>query len=64
MKSADEVDTCDPIIYNANISDHLKSYGGIELDSEEVSYPCGRIAKYFFNDKFAYFDEVGDQVQE
>lgn len=62
--NAEDVQTCDPVIYNANISQDLHSYGGIELDPEEVAYPCGRIAKYFFNDKFEYFDEIGEQIEE
>lgn len=55
MWTEEEVeDTCDPIVLNKDISKDLHSYGGLKLDPNEVAYPCGRIAKYYFSDTFKY----------
>jgi len=48
IKTADELDDCEPIIYNKDIAPNLKSYDGYDLNPDAVANPCGLVAKSFF----------------
>jgi len=46
---------CTPIIYNSDISSNLMSVSGINLTAtapNAIAYPCGLIAKSYFNDSY------------
>ena len=44
---------CDPIVTNDNIASPLYSYDGkTKLDGNAVAFPCGLVAKSFFNDTY------------
>ncbi len=61
MLSASDIGTtCDPVLKIGDLGDSTSkvSLGGTTLSSTEVAYPCGLIAKYFFNDTFQLTDEV------
>ncbi len=62
LLSASDIGTsCDPVLRVGDLGDKTTkvSLGGTTLRSDDVAYPCGLIAKYFFNDTFALVDEVG-----
>lgn len=52
MMDEDDLDECDPYILNEDFDSNLKSFTGQNLDKDDVAFPCGRIAKYYFNDQF------------
>lgn len=55
---------CDPIIRNSDIASVLyratdKDKKGPPLDPSGVAWPCGLVAKSFFNDTFALYNTSG-----
>ena len=49
--SVDSLDDCDPIKTNKDLGFDT-SVGGTTLNPEAAAYPCGLVAKSFFNDTF------------
>ena len=47
-----ELDDCDPIKLNKDLGRLLAADGKTELDPEAAAFPCGLVAKSFFNDTF------------
>jgi hypothetical protein len=60
LTSAEIGTSCDPVLRVGDLGDKTTkvSLGGTTLRSDDVAYPCGLIAKYFFNDTFSMTDEV------
>lgn len=56
--AVDELDDCDPIKQNKDLKEGTKSVTGADLDPEAAAYPCGLVAKSFFDDKFTSFKRV------
>lgn len=54
VQSADELTSCDPVIKMSDLGDSIAKVAidGTTLKNEDVAYPCGLIAKYFFNDTY------------
>ena len=46
--------TCDPIIRMNDLGDSIPKIAidGTTLRSDDIAFPCGLIAKYFFNDTY------------
>ena len=61
MGASDIGTSCDPVLRISDLGDKTTkvSLCGTTLRSDDVAYPCGLIAKYFFNDTYALVDEVG-----
>ena len=49
--SVDQLSDCDPIITNANLGKD-KSFDGTPLVASAPAFPCGLVAKSYFNDTF------------
>lgn len=63
--SADKIKSeCDPVYLNKHIkSPLLNMYKNETLNDEDPAFPCGLIAKSFFNDTFAIKDSTGKTVE-
>ena len=50
---------CNPVLNVKQLGDKIPkvSLAGTPLKSGDVAFPCGMIAKYFFNDTFVMADE-------
>ena len=56
-------DDCDPIILNKDIYEGVRSYdNSTELDPEDVAFPCGLIAKSYFNDTYKIKKQGGNET--
>jgi hypothetical protein len=53
---------CDPIVRNKDISVPLKALNGSNLDPEGIAWPCGLVAKSFFNDRYTLIAKNGTPV--
>ena len=53
VKTAGEVGDCDPVKKNSDITFKTTSIGGTALVQDAVAFPCGAMARSFFNDSFA-----------
>ena len=53
--------TCDPVLTMQDLGDKIPKMAldKTTLRSDDVAFPCGLIAKYFFNDTFALADSTG-----
>jgi len=61
--SLDELDDCDPIKSNKDLG-RLYSDDGSELDPDAPAFPCGLVAKSFFNDTFTLLEkESGKEIE-
>lgn len=49
---------CFPIIKNSELPNGTKSLSGKELSPSEVAFPCGLIARSFFNDTYELYDST------
>ncbi len=58
---AEDLEPCDEMKYNKKVKN--TSYGGVELDPDDIAYPCGMIARYYFTDEFGYMKD-GENVGE
>ena len=47
----DQLDDCDPIKRNKDVGREL-SINGSKLDEDAPAFPCGLVAKSYFNDTF------------
>jgi hypothetical protein len=56
--------TCDPVLTMQDLGDKIPkmSLDKTTLRSDGVAFPCGLIAKYFFNDTFALADSTGQRI--
>lgn len=53
MSVSDVSTDCDPIVKNKDVSPTLKMNNtNIKVDPEAVAWPCGLVAKSFFNDEY------------
>ena len=50
--SVSELDDCDPIKTNKDLGRDVAMDGKTELDENAAAFPCGLVAKSFFNDTF------------
>jgi len=50
---------CNPVLNVKQLGDKIPkvSLAGTPLKSGDVAFPCGMIAKYFFNDTFVMADD-------
>jgi hypothetical protein len=67
LLSASDIGTqCDPVLRVGDLGDKTTkvSLGGTTLRSDDVAYPCGLIAKYFFNDTYVMADEDNNKPIE
>ena len=58
---------CDPIITNKDL-EFTRSYNGTTLDPDAAAFPCGLVAKSFFNDTFVLYKQteegqLGDKIE-
>lgn len=56
----EELDDCDPIKTNKDLSDKdgsRTSVSGKDLDENAAAFPCGLVAKSVFTDKFTSFTD-------
>ena len=60
--SADEVSSCEPIIYNKDIKITDKAVDGTDLDENAVAFPCGIAARSYFNDTFVMRDDSDGEI--
>ena len=51
-KSVDVSTDCDPIVKVKDIDPNLKALNGTKFRGDEVAWPCGLVAKSFFNDTY------------
>ncbi len=51
---ADSLTSCDPVIRMGDLGNSISSVAldGTTLRSDDVAFPCGLIAKYYFNDAY------------
>ena len=54
--TVDQLDDCDPIKRNKDLGRDV-AIDGTKLDPEEPAFPCGLVAKSFFNDTFELWKE-------
>lgn len=52
--TVDELGDCEPIVTNADIERYY-SIGGEPLDMDAPAFPCGLVAKSFFNDTYSLY---------
>ena len=52
IKTASAVSDCDPVKYNKDITFTTTSIDGTTQDTEGVAFPCGAMARSYFNDSF------------
>ena len=50
--SVGQLSDCDPIITNSNLGKDRKSISGLALTPNDPAFPCGLVAKSYFNDTF------------
>lgn len=51
--TVDQLSDCDPITTNANLGGIKTAYDGVTvLDPNAAAFPCGLVAKSYFNDTF------------
>jgi hypothetical protein len=62
MTTSDVSSDCDPIVKNKDISPDLVNLNKVKLDPEGVAWPCGLVAKSFFNDTYSLKDKNGNAV--
>ena len=48
---ADSLTDCDPVITNKDMGKTV-SIGGNSLDPDEAAFPCGLVAKSYFDDEY------------
>jgi len=53
VKSASAVSDCEPVQYNKNLEHTTVSIGGTTLVADAVAFPCGAMARSYFNDSYA-----------
>ena len=59
--SVDALDDCDPIKTNKDLGFSV-SMMNTPLDPEAAAYPCGLVAKSFFNDTFTLYKPDGSKI--
>lgn len=47
-----QLSDCDPIITNSNLGKDKKAVNGDPLIPDDPAFPCGLVAKSYFNDTF------------
>jgi len=52
MSVSDVSTDCDPIVKNKDISTTLKYNNSKPAIADDVAWPCGLVAKSFFNDEY------------
>lgn len=62
VKTKSEVGDCDPVKTNADIHFTSTSIGGSPLKKDDVAFPCGAMARSYFNDSYVikYTDSTPD----
>ena len=60
--SISSLSTCSPIEHNIDVGNPTSIVTGATLQSSDVAYPCGLIAKYKFTDTFKLYDSSGTQI--
>jgi len=53
VQTASAVSDCDPVTYNKDIPFTTTSIGGTTLVTDAVAFPCGAMARSYFNDSYA-----------
>jgi hypothetical protein len=64
LGSGDLGSTCDPVKYMKDLGDNIPKVAldKTVLRTDDIAYPCGLIAKYFFNDTYSLADEAGARI--
>lgn len=62
MSVSDVSTDCDPIVKNKDIG-KTTSINGNKLNPDDVAWPCGLVAKSFFNDNYTLADAKGGAVE-
>lgn len=60
--SASELTTCEPVVRMSDLGDNIPklSINNTTLRGDDVAFPCGLIAKYYFNDAYSLKETEND----
>lgn len=64
LSGGDIGSTCDPVLTMGSLGSSIPKVAldGTPLAVDAVAFPCGLIAKYFFNDTYIMADQLGNHV--
>lgn len=61
--AAADISTCSPVVYNSDLW-VTKSVKGLDLKPNDVAFPCGIMARSFFNDSFTVYKLKEDGTRD